>query len=131
MTSILSDTKKTLGLEDDYTPFDSELVLHINSALSDLNQLGVGPEAGFEITGKDEGWELFLENDPRLNSVKSYLYLRCRLLFDPPSNSAVLMSIEKMLERAEWRINHAREEIAHPPVVETPVLSPDLFGDLP
>lgn len=119
MSSILEDTKKSLGLAADYTPFDADIVMHINSVLADLTQLGVGPEAGFEISGSAEAWASFIADEPRLNSVKSYLFLRVKMLFDPPGTGYVLTSMEKMLEKAEWRINMAREEIDHPPVVDT------------
>lgn len=122
MSSILEDTKKSLGLAADYTPFDADIVMHINSVLADLTQLGVGPEAGFEISGSAEGWASFIADEPRLNSVKSYLFLRVKMLFDPPGTGYVLTSMEKMLEKAEWRINMAREEIDHPPVVDAVVV---------
>lgn len=116
--SILADTKKALGLAPDYTPFDADIILHINAVLSDLNQLGIGPDLGFEILDDTATWTEFLADDLRLNGVKSYLYLRVKMLFDPPNVGYVLTSLEKMIEKAEWRINMAREEIKYPPVVE-------------
>lgn len=112
--SILTTTKQTLGLIEDYTAFDQELIVHINSVLGTLNQLGIGPEHGFAITDKTSTWDEFLGSDIRYNSVKSYMYLRLRLLFDPPSIGYVLTAMEKQKEELEWRINVTREEIDHP-----------------
>lgn len=119
--SILVETKAALGLAADYTPFDPEIIMHINSVLSDLNQLGIGPEAGFEITDDSQTWTDFLADELRLNNVKSYVQLSVKMKFDPPSVGYVLTAMEKQLEKAEWRINVAREEITYPPVVEVPV----------
>ena len=115
MGSILKETKQQLGLDPDAVGFDPELILHINSVLSDFNQLGVGPDAGFAITDEDSTWEQFLGNDPRYNAAKSLLFLRVKLLFDPPQVGYVLTSYEKMIEKAEWRLNVSREELVHPP----------------
>jgi hypothetical protein len=83
--SILDSTKKILNLASDYTVFDQDIILHINSVFSTLNQLGVGPVAGFMIEDNTPVWSDFLEGDLRLNNVKTYMYLRVRMLFDPPT----------------------------------------------
>jgi hypothetical protein len=88
--SILSTTKKILGLDDNYNAFDLDVIIHINSVLADLSQLGIGPAEGFEITGPEETWDSYLGGDPNLNAVKSYVYLRVRLLFDPPGTSYLM-----------------------------------------
>ena len=104
MSSILNDVKHTLGLLPDDTAFDSDIILHINSVLSILTQLGVGPAEGFMITGSAETWDLFYE-DQRLNAIKSYLFLRVKLLHDPPATGFVTASYERQYQEMEWRLN--------------------------
>lgn len=107
--SILTSTKKVLGLEAEYTAFDVDVIMHINTAFSTLNQLGVGPEEGFVIHDKEAKWEDFIGEDKRLSSVKSYIYLRVRLLFDPPETSYARESFKKQYEELEWRLNVHQE----------------------
>lgn len=127
--SILTSVKQSLGLAEDYTVYDPELIMHINSVLGTLHQLGVGPDDGFEIADKTETWDHLLTNegalfpDKRLNPVKSYMYLRVKMLFDPPSVGYVVTSTEKMIEQAEWRITNAQDNILHPYV--PPVVTDD------
>lgn len=108
--SILTSTKKALNLAEDYTAFDMDVIMHINSVFSTLNQLGVGPSVGFMIEDKDATWSSFLGSDPRLNHVKSYVYLRVRLLFDPPNTGFTTAAIEKQIKEMEWRLNVQRED---------------------
>lgn len=108
--SILTSTKKQLNLAEDYTAFDMDIVMHINSVFSTLNQLGVGPSVGFMIEDKEATWSSFLGSDPRLNHVKSYVYLRVRLLFDPPNTGFTTAAIQKQIEEMEWRLNVQRED---------------------
>ena len=103
--SILTSIKLALGLPEEYDVFDPQLVMHINSAISVLTELGVGPESGFKITGKDEVWNDFLDDPNLLELCKTTTYLRVRLMFDPPANSFVVTSIEKQLSEYDWRIN--------------------------
>lgn len=112
--SILLSTKKILGIAADYTVFDEDIILHINSVFSTLHQLGIGPVTGFVIFGEDETWDLFLENDPRYNAVKSYMYLRVRLLFDPPTTSYLINSMDQQRQELEWRLNVVREGDLYP-----------------
>ena len=111
-TSILTSVKKIVGLEEDYTAFDPDIIMHINGTFSTLNQLGIGPEHGFEIEDAVPVWDAFLGTDPRWNFVKTYVSLKVRLLFDPPSNSFTIDAIKKQLEEYEWRINLYREHLA-------------------
>lgn len=111
--SILTSTKKILGLDEDYTAFDLDIVLHINSIFSTLHQLGLGPESGFAITDKGDTWEDFLGDDLVKNNVKTYIYLRLRLLFDPPTSSFALSSMQEQIKELEWRINEYRESYAY------------------
>lgn len=103
--SILDSTKKALGLGADYDGFDPDIVMHINSVFFTLNQLGVGPDGGFAITDSEDTWDAFLGGDPRLSAVKSYVYLKVRLLFDPPANSFGISAMEKQISEYEWRLN--------------------------
>lgn len=108
--SILKSTKKVLGIEDTYTAFDVDIVMHINSVFSTLEQLGIGPVGGFYIEDATPTWSAFLGTDPRLSSVKTYVYLRVRMLFDPPGTSYLIDSLEKQARELEWRLNTRREE---------------------
>ena len=108
-TSILTSTKKNLGLDASYEAFDSDIVLYINGVFSTLNQLGVGPEQGFAIEDDTATWDAFIGTDPRLNSVQTYVYLSVRLLFDPPGTSYLIAAVEKQKSELEWRLNVYRE----------------------
>lgn len=103
--SILNSTKKLLGMEPDYSAFDKDLIPLINMALSTLTQIGVGPATGFKIISKDQTWEEFIGTDPRLESVKTYVFLKTKIAFDPPQSSSVLNCYEKLIKELEWRIN--------------------------
>lgn len=107
--SILNTTKKILGIEEDYTAFDPDIIMHINSVFSTLYDLGIGPTDGFAIDDASATWDSFLNGDKRLNSVKTYVYLRVRLLFDPPTTSYLINSMKEQVQELEWRINTYRE----------------------
>lgn len=113
MNSILDSTKKVLGLDSEYTAFDQDVMMHINSVFSTLCQLGIGPDDGFMIEDETPTWADYLGGDKNLNSVKSYVYLKVRLLFDPPNTSFAIAAMEKQIEELEWRINVHREEVTH------------------
>ena len=104
MDSILTSVKKLLGISEEYTHFDADLVMHINSVFMVLNQLGVGPSSGFSITGKEETWGNYLPADANLDLVKSYVYQKVKLLFDPPQSSSVLDAMKRMIDEFEWRL---------------------------
>ncbi len=110
--SILTSTKKILGIEEDYTAYDVDILMHINSVFSTLNQLGIGPVDGYSIEDATPTWDAFLGSDLRLNSVKQYVYLRVRLLFDPPATSYLVDSFQQQVRELEWRLNVVREEDA-------------------
>ena len=110
--SILDSVKKVLNLPNDYTHFDQDVIMHINAVFSTLHQLGLGPEEGFMIESNTATWITFLGGDPRLNNIKSYMYLRVRMLFDPPTTSYMIDAMEKQIKELEWRINTHREETA-------------------
>lgn len=107
MESILTSIKKMLGITEEYEHFDADLVMHINSVFMILTQLGVGPDKGFSISGKDEVWSDFLAEEKELELVKSYMYLKVKLLFDPPLSSAVIEVINRQINEFEWRLNAA------------------------
>lgn len=107
--SILESVKKVLGLAPDYTAFDIDILLHINSVFATLHQLGVGPEDGFSISGKESKWESFFQGATHLNSVKSYMYAKVRIMFDPPTTSFGLDALKEICKEFEWRLNVAAE----------------------
>lgn len=104
MENILEAIKKLLGITDVDLNFDEEIIMHINSVFMTLNQLGVGPTTVFKISSHEETWEDFTEGRLDLEAVKSYIYLKVRLLFDPPQNSFVLDSYNKLIQEHEWRL---------------------------
>lgn len=107
MESILTSIKKMLGISEEYEYFDADLIMHINSVFSILTQLGVGPSEGFFIEDGNKTWNDFIPNSPKLSSVKSYMYLKVKLLFDPPLSSAVIESMKQTINELEWRLNVA------------------------
>ena len=109
MDSILTSIKKLLGIAEDYEHFDQDLIIHINSVLSVLTQLGVGPSEGFSIEDENATWNDFIPEDKRLSSIRSYVYMKVKLLFDPPLSSSVMESMNRMISEFEWRLNVAAE----------------------
>lgn len=108
MESILTSIKKLLGISEEDDQFDVDVMMHINTVFFDLNQMGVGPSECFYIEDADIIWEDFVSTKD-MEAVKSYMYMRVRLLFDPPNNSSVLESFNKSIEKLEWRLNVAAE----------------------
>lgn len=109
MDSILTSIKKLLGIAEEYEHFDQDLIIYINSVFSILTQLGVGPSEGFSIVDDSAIWDDFIPESRNLESIKSYMYLRVKLLFDPPLTSSVIDSMNRMTSEFEWRINAAVE----------------------
>ena len=110
MESILTSIKKMLGIEEEYEHFDMDLIMHINSVFSTLNQLGVGPEEGFRIEDDSTTWYEFIPaNDKKFEFVKSFIHLKVRLLFDPPLSSAVIESMNRQISELEFRLNIVAE----------------------
>ena len=105
MDSILASIKKLLGVPEEYTQFDSDIIMHINSVFLNLTQLGVGPEAGFSIEDDSAVWSDFISYNVQLNAVKTYMYLKVKLLFDPPLSSSVVESMNHTISELEWRLN--------------------------
>lgn len=105
MESILTSIKKLLGPTEEDTSFDVDITIHINTAFSRLRQLGVGPAEGFRIIDKKDEWGDFIGDSETLENVKTYIYLKTKLVFDPPSNSAVLESMKQQIAELEWLLN--------------------------
>lgn len=107
MESILTSIKKLLGIEEEYTQFDADIIMHINTVFLNLTQLGVGPSEGFLIEDDTAIWEDFIGDSSKLQAVKTYMYLKVKLLFDPPLSSSVTESMNRMIAELEWRLNVA------------------------
>lgn len=112
MDSILTSIKKMLGIAEEYTHFDDDLIMHINSVFSILTQIGVGPAEGFSISDEHATWDDFLgdEPNPKLNGVKTYVYQKVRLIFDPPVSSAHSTALSESIKEFEWRL-HLESEV--------------------
>ena len=110
MESILTSIKKLLGIAEEYTHFDADLIMHINSVLSILTQIGVGPAEGFSIKDESSVWEDFVPENSKWELIKSYTYMKVKLLFDPPINSSVIESMNRIISELEWRILISGEE---------------------
>lgn len=105
MESILTSIKKLLGITEDETHFDQDIIMHINSVFSILTQMGVGPVDGFVIRDSNSVWNDFIKDDTRLELIKSYVHMKVRLMFDPPASSTILQSINLLISELEWRIS--------------------------
>ena len=103
--SILLSIKKLLGMDPiEFTQYDTDLIIHINSVFMILTQMGVGPADGFSIKDKTAKWADFISEDEKLEGVKSYVALKVKILFDPPSGASVLDCTNKMIQELEWRL---------------------------
>lgn len=109
--SILDEVKKIVGLSPTYTSFDQDIILHINTVFSILNGLGIGPTAGFSIGNNTVTWDDYgaVGGDRNMNSVKTYMSLRVKMFFDPPTTSFVIEAMNKQIEELEWRLSVKRE----------------------
>lgn len=105
MDSILTSIKKLLGITEEYEHFDADLIMHINSVFAVLTQLGVGPSEGFSIKDSSAIWEDFIPDMANYESIKSYMHLKVKLLFDPPASSVVTESMNRLVSEFEWRLN--------------------------
>ena len=105
MESILTSIKKLLGPEEEYEDFDTEIIININTAFARLRQLGVGPVKGFYIEDKSKVWSDFIEDETKFHAVKTYIYLKVKLVFDPPTSSALIEAINRQISELEWSLN--------------------------
>lgn len=110
MDSILTSIKKMLGINAEYTQFDVDIKIHINSVFAVLAQLGIGPVGGYSIQDESESWDAFLKEATNLELVKTYVYLKVRMLFDPPVTAALVDSANRMITEFEWRLLMCGEE---------------------
>lgn len=111
MESILQSIKKLIGITEDYTAFDLDIIIHINSVFMILNQIGVGPVEGFSISDDSAVWFDYLPEDSKnLEAVKTYIYLKVKMVFDPPMSSAVMEATKQMISELEWRLNVEAEK---------------------
>ena len=107
MESILTSIKKLLGITQEYTHFDADIIMHINSVFMILNQMGVGPEQGFIIEDDSAKWTDYLSDPFEIQAVKTYIYLKVRMVFDPPANGTIMNAIKESIAELEWRLNVA------------------------
>lgn len=121
--SILETIKKMLNLDSEFHAFDTDVITHINSVFLVLNDLGVGPTEPFQIVDETETWEDFMGNKS-FALVKSYIYLKVRLLFDPPATSFAIDAMQKQIDEYAWRLNVRAEGAYDPPVVDESTPSP-------
>lgn len=105
MESVLTSIKKMLGIAADYTVFDNDIIMHINSVLMTLNQLGVGPDEPASITSEMDTWEKVFGDRKDIEAVKTYMYIKVRIVFDPPTSSFVLEAMNRTANELEWRLN--------------------------
>ena len=105
MESILTSIKQLLGITENYNNFDVDIIMHINTAFTTLNQLGVGPVEGFMIKDDKTLWSDYIDDEIKFNSVKTYIYLRVRLLFDPPASATIMEAMQQQIKQLEWRLN--------------------------
>lgn len=110
MDSILTSVKKLLGIAESDTNFDVDIIMCINTVFMELTQMGVGPSTGFSIDDKADKWSDFTDDDISLESVKSYMALSVKLLFDPPASSVVVDAMNRSIDRLEWRLNIAADK---------------------
>lgn len=111
MDSILTSVKKMLGIEADYDHFDPDILMAINSVFTILAQIGVGPDDGFVITNDSATWDDFFGADEKkIELVKSYIYLKTKLIFDPPTTGVLHEAMERQIKEFEWRLNVAGED---------------------
>lgn len=108
--SILTSTKKILGMESGYTAFDLDVITHINTAFSTLNQLGIGPADGYMIEDATPTWDAFFGTNKKYNSIRTYVHLFVKLIFDPPQTSYLITAMEKQKDELTWRLSTVREE---------------------
>jgi hypothetical protein len=113
MDSILTSIKKLLGIEESAEHFDADIIMYINMVFSILNHLGVGPETPFSISDKEAEWSDFISDNPKIESVKTYVYMKVKLIFDPPASSAAMTAMNNLISELEFRLH----VICDPPLI--------------
>lgn len=109
--SILNSIKKLLNIAEDYEHFDQDIIMHINGVLVVLNQLGIGASEDFVIFDDTAIWSDFVSEAYRskVGLIRVYVYMKVRLVFDPPASSSALKAIEELIKEYEWRLNIVAE----------------------
>ena len=113
--SIIVTIKKMLGLDDAYTPFDTDVIIDINAAVMTLCQMGIGPKEGFEVNDYDQTWDQFLTNKVMLGAVKTWVYLQVKMMFDPPTNSFLMDAMKQQSDQILFRLNVQAESVERMP----------------
>lgn len=106
--SILNTIKKLLGIPKDATEFDQDIIIGINSTFNILNQIGIGPEKGFRISDASTEWKDYISEDDDLDAVKTYMHLKVKMFFDPPTSGPIIEAHDRMIRELEWRLNNAK-----------------------
>ena len=109
-TKILTSIKLQLGIAESTTNFDPQIMMGINTAISALTQIGIGPTEGFLLTTGDEVWEDYLSEEGKFISVPTYIYCKTKLLFDPPANQTLLNALQRQADELEWRLRTENED---------------------
>ena len=109
MESILDSIKKLLDLNPEDTQWDTNIIMHINSVFMILTQVGVGPSEGFAITDNTTTWDEFVPDVTKVAGIKSYMYAKVKMLFDPPTSSVVMDALTRTITEYEWRLNVASQ----------------------
>lgn len=114
MESILTSIKKLLGIEEDFEAFDPDIVMHINTVFALLKRMGVGPSNGFTIQDSESVWNDFMQDESNtfIESVKTYIYLKVKMIFDPPNSSAVMEAMKENIKELEWSLNFELDDLA-------------------
>ena len=127
--SILTSIKKLLGITEDYTQFDQDIIMHINSVFNILTQIGVGPSTGFSISDKETIWTDYISDLSLIEMVKSYIYLKVRILFDPPTTGILMDAMQKQISELEWRLSvQVDPSDTFSSLIENPVDPSDTFS---
>lgn len=111
MDKILGSIKQLLGIPENVTAFDTEIIIAVNSALMTLNQLGIGPDSGFVITGVNDTWAQLLGTATNLEAAKTFVYLKTKLVFDPPITAHLVEAINRQINELEWRLVAQKEHV--------------------
>lgn len=103
--SILNSIKKLLNISKDEHAFDADIIIHINSVISSLLQIGIGPEKGYRISDEKDSWDEYVSDDSNIDYIKTYMYLKVKMIFDPPLNSSLMQSFNETIRELEWRLH--------------------------
>ena len=103
--SILNSIKKLLNISKDEHAFDTDIIIHINSVISALLQIGIGPSEGFRVSDETDTWQDYIADEQKIDYIKTYIYLKVKMIFDPPLNSSLMQSFNETIRELEWRLH--------------------------